>query len=64
MEVVQNARSGDLVMSKETHYGMSYEYQGITPKGIVVTVHVREEIDGKDKKLFLISTFEGKKTGG
>ncbi len=64
LEVIQNARSGDLVMNKETQYGMSYEYHGLTPEGIVVTVHIREEMEGKDKKLFLISTFEGKKMGG
>ncbi len=35
----------------------SFEFKGITPKGETVGVHVREETEGKNRRLYLISTF-------
>jgi hypothetical protein len=34
-----------------------YEFKGITPCGVEIGVHIREEKEEKDSKLFLISTF-------
>lgn len=42
---------------KEPTGRYSYEFKGITPSGKLVGVHIREEIERKDKKLYLISTF-------
>jgi len=43
---------------------LSFEFQGITPKGEVVGAHVREEIEGKNRRLYLISTFPKGKPAG
>jgi len=42
---------------KEPTGELSFEFKGITPSGEVVGVHIRQEIEGKDKKLYLVSTF-------
>lgn len=42
---------------------LCYEFRGETLGGEIFGVHIREEYSGKDRKLYLISTFsEQKKT--
>ncbi|GEM_PF-2268920 len=57
LELIAKVRKKDLTDQKRDQMGISNEFKGITSKGIVVTIHIREQKEGKDKKLFLISTF-------
>ncbi len=57
IELITKVSATDLTTKQKTQNGMSYGYRGATPKGVIVNVHIREELDGKDRKLFFISTF-------
>ena len=57
VELLRKATKSDLICTRETQSGMSYEFKGTTPSGEEITIHIREEIKGKDKLLYLISTF-------
>lgn len=57
LELITKLKGKNLVYQKHEQKGISYEFKGITPNGIEVSVHIREELIGKDRKLFLISTF-------
>lgn len=59
IELIAQVVENDLISKKKTHNGFSYGFKGITPHGIMVNIHIREEIEKgkKDKRLFLITTF-------
>ncbi|KMP11498.1 hypothetical protein UZ36_04160 [Candidatus Nitromaritima sp. SCGC AAA799-C22] len=58
VELLRRAKIEDITdQIKEPTGEPAFEFKGITPKGEVIGVHIREEIEGKDKKLYLISTF-------
>ncbi len=44
-------------MEKRIDGKICYEFIGETPSGEIFGVHIREEYQGKDRKLYLISTF-------
>ncbi len=58
VELLRRAKLEDMTdQIKEPTGEPAFEFKGITSNGEVVGVHVREEVEGKDKKLYLISTF-------
>ncbi len=58
VELLRKAKAHDMTDKiKEPAGDPSFEFKGITPDGILVGIHIREEIEGSDKKLYLISTF-------
>ena len=58
LELLRRAKPEDLTdRMKEPTGETSFEFKGISPGGELVGVHIREVVDGKNKKLYLISTF-------
>ena len=58
VELLRKATAEDITNHITEPMGdIAFEFKGITPSGKIVAVHIREEIEGKDKKLYLISTF-------
>ena len=58
LELIRRAKLEDMTNKmKEPTGETSFEFKGITPGGESVGVHIREILEGKDKKLYLISTF-------
>ena len=58
IELLRNALESDIIKYSETEY----EILGSCPNTDIIAVHIREEIEQKDRRLYLISTFgKGKK---
>lgn len=58
VELLRRAKIEDITdQIKEPSGETAYELKGITPKGEIIGVHIREEIEAKDRRLYLISTF-------
>lgn len=58
IELLRNALENDIIKYSETEY----EILGSCPNADIVAVHIREETEQKDRRLYLISTFgKGKK---
>lgn len=58
LDLLKWAQANDIIKHSDTEY----EILGICPNWYITAVHVREEIEQKDRKLYLISTFgKGKK---
>ena len=58
LELIRRAKPEDMSNRiKEPTGELSFEFIGETPSGELVGVHIREVVEGKDKKLYLISTF-------
>ena len=58
IEILKNAWEIDII----AHSQSEYEVLGSCPNGDITAVHIREEIEQKDRRLYLISTFgKGKK---
>jgi len=58
LDLLRKVKTDDITDKiKEPTGEPSFEFKGITPSGEIVGVHVREEIEGKNRKLYLISTF-------
>ncbi len=62
MELLKVASSQDLSAKDKIINGKKcYEFLWITPNNSIFCVHIREEVSRKDRKLYLISTFEVQK---
>ena len=58
LELVHKATEENITNQiREPMGDTAFEFKGVTPSGKIVTVHIREEVEGKDRKLYLISTF-------
>ncbi|MGR3218426.1 MAG: hypothetical protein ACUZ8H_01230 [Candidatus Anammoxibacter sp.] len=57
LKLIVKVKKTDLISKQKTQLGISCGFKGITPNGVIVNVHIREESTVKDKKLFLVSTF-------
>ena len=58
VELIQKATATDMTNQIiEPSGDRAFEFKGTTPSGKIVTVHIREEIEDKDRRLYLISTF-------
>ncbi len=58
VELLRQAKTEDITdQIKEPGGETAYELKEITPKGEIIGVHIREEIEAKDRRLYLISTF-------
>lgn len=57
LELIGKVKKEDITSIKKTHFGISYEFKGITPKGVEVTIHISDELRGNDRMLFLTSTY-------
>jgi hypothetical protein len=51
-------KSADSYTQKNEKWGISYELRRRISEKDTLVVHIREELEQKDKKLFLISTYE------
>lgn len=61
LEIIKKVKEHDLIAKKRTHLGVSYEFQASTKDGTIVKVHIREEVVENNRRLFLISTFWGRR---
>jgi|GEM_PF-4534293 len=62
LELIRIANAKDITyQSLDKKDSLSIEIKGQTNKGVLVGVHIREEREGKDRKLYLISTFKNEK---
>lgn len=58
LELLKRAQLEDMTDKiKEPTGELSFEFKGIAPNEELVGVHIREVMERKDKKLYLISTF-------
>lgn len=58
LELLKKVSKEDMTDSpREPNGEFAFEFKGMTFEGILVGVHIREIIERKDKKLYLISTF-------
>lgn len=58
LDLLRKVRPDDITNQvKDASGDPLFEFKGITPNGEAVGVHIREEIEGKNRKLYLISTF-------
>ena len=64
IDLIKKVTKEDLTNKREQWGKMNYEFKWLTPRGNLVSVHIVEFSNGKDKKLKLMSTFwkENKKT--
>ncbi len=58
LELLKKAKKGDITNRfKEPTGENSFEIEGVTSSGLLVRAHIREVVEKKNRKLYLISTF-------
>jgi hypothetical protein len=57
IELIKRATEDDITSKQKEQFGIGYSLKGLLLNGMILNVHIREESDNKDKRLFLISTF-------
>ena len=53
IEILKNATEINVIKHSENEY----EILGLCPNGDITAIHIREEMEQKNRKLYLISTF-------